>query len=473
VLVRLAMGYSAGGAGRQRTDLLDDALVYCDDDRINLMFDAVSHRSHLPASFLCVARPYAARAVGWRRLIVSARGSAMSSFLSWVDFAEEDRRKMLDVIALFAEKDTRDELGLGGIRDTFGDLLFPATSTIQTRARYFLFIPWIYQELERRRTLPADIERLARRDEIRLIHALEKGGDPNGIIGTLAQDKLARLPSNIYWAGLGRLGIRRFAGSQEQYHREFTAFHPPSTRRLVSDDEQPVENGSWSLSLPPTPSGFLDNTNFALSKREAKYLAERIWELGSTVFGKLLNSADAEPDTAFVWETRFAAKLTPSLKGQVAHAQNFSELMHGAALLYNFMLACDAKRKSLQDEYRGKLRVWSELIEGAKPRYEGWDRQRFWKIVSESTQSVSPPTRKFVDTWIDLSLHNKKLGGVADDPAAQSLIAAREVQVKRTRKRLGNPRALERWNEASGAAQIDYRWFRVKTVASDIRQGLS
>jgi hypothetical protein len=47
-------------------------------------------------------------------------------------------------------------------------LLFPATSTIQTRARYFLLIPWIHQGLERRRTLPADIERLARRDEIRL-----------------------------------------------------------------------------------------------------------------------------------------------------------------------------------------------------------------------------------------------------------------------------------------------------------------
>ena len=75
----------------------------------------------------------------------------MSSMFTWVDFAEDDRRKMADVIALFAEKDTRDELGLGGVRDTFADLLFPATSTIQTRARYFLFIPWVYQELERRR----------------------------------------------------------------------------------------------------------------------------------------------------------------------------------------------------------------------------------------------------------------------------------------------------------------------------------
>jgi hypothetical protein len=158
---------------------------------------------------------------------------------------------MADVIALFAEKDTRDELGLGGVRDTFADLLFPATSTIQTRARYFLFIPWVYQELERRRTLPADIERLARRDEIRLIHGLENGGETDGIIGTLAQDKLARSPSNIYWAGLGRLGIRRFAGSQEQFHREFAAFYPASGRRLFAEDEQVAASASWSSSLPP------------------------------------------------------------------------------------------------------------------------------------------------------------------------------------------------------------------------------
>jgi hypothetical protein len=397
----------------------------------------------------------------------------MSSMFTWVDFAEDDRRKMADVIALFSEKDTRDELGLGGIRDTFADLLFPATSTIQTRARYFLFIPWIYRELEHRRTLPTDIERLARRDEIRVIHALEKGGETDGIIGTLAQDKLARLPSSIYWAGLGRLGSRRFTGSQEQYHRDFAAFYPASGRRLVAEGEEAAESASWSSSLPSAPSGFLENTTFSLSKREAKYLAERIWEFGPTVFGSLLSSADAEIDGAFVWDTTFAAKLGPSLKSQIAHAQNFSELMHGAALLYNFMLACEAYRKRLQDEYRDELGTWAELIEAARPRYLSWDRKRFWTIVTESMHAVSPAAHKFVDGWIDHALRSAKLTGIADDVAAQSFIMAREAQVKRTRKRLGNARALERWNEASGAGQIDYRWFRVKTIANDIRQGLS
>jgi hypothetical protein len=58
----------------------------------------------------------------------------MSSMFTWVDFAEDDRRKMADVIALFAEKDTRDELGLGGVRDTFADLLFPAHFVMEPTA---------------------------------------------------------------------------------------------------------------------------------------------------------------------------------------------------------------------------------------------------------------------------------------------------------------------------------------------------
>lgn len=71
----------------------------------------------------------------------------MTSSFTWLDYSEQDKRKMLDVISLFSEKTTRDELGIGSVRDAFADLFFPGTSTIQTRARYFLFIPWIYLDL--------------------------------------------------------------------------------------------------------------------------------------------------------------------------------------------------------------------------------------------------------------------------------------------------------------------------------------
>ena len=62
----------------------------------------------------------------------------MTSTFAWLDHSEEQRRQILDVLDLFREKGTIDELGLGTIRDAFADMLFPGTSAPQTKARYFL-----------------------------------------------------------------------------------------------------------------------------------------------------------------------------------------------------------------------------------------------------------------------------------------------------------------------------------------------
>mgnify|MGYP000844970114 CR=1 FL=1 len=55
----------------------------------------------------------------------------MASVLTWLDFSERERRKALDVIDQFRDEDTRDELGIGTVRDALADLLFPGISTIQ------------------------------------------------------------------------------------------------------------------------------------------------------------------------------------------------------------------------------------------------------------------------------------------------------------------------------------------------------
>ena len=64
----------------------------------------------------------------------------MQPTLAWLDFNSAERERTQRVLALFEERDTRDELGLGGIRDSFADHFFPGTSTIQTRLRYLFFI---------------------------------------------------------------------------------------------------------------------------------------------------------------------------------------------------------------------------------------------------------------------------------------------------------------------------------------------
>ena len=57
----------------------------------------------------------------------------MSSF-AWLDTSAEEQRRVREVIALFTQKDTLDELGIGQIRDMFSDAMFPGITTIETRA---------------------------------------------------------------------------------------------------------------------------------------------------------------------------------------------------------------------------------------------------------------------------------------------------------------------------------------------------
>ena len=55
---------------------------------------------------------------------------AQMSLLAWIDFDEAKRQRAQRIMALLQERETRDELGLGGIRNSIADHLFPGTSTI-------------------------------------------------------------------------------------------------------------------------------------------------------------------------------------------------------------------------------------------------------------------------------------------------------------------------------------------------------
>jgi hypothetical protein len=56
------------------------------------------------------------------------RDAGMMSAFVWLDSSERDRRKMLDVVDLFREHDTRDELGVGSVRDAFADIFLSSNA---------------------------------------------------------------------------------------------------------------------------------------------------------------------------------------------------------------------------------------------------------------------------------------------------------------------------------------------------------
>jgi len=131
--------------------------------------------------------------------------------LGWIDFSKEDRQKALDVINLLSEQGAVDELGIGIVRDAFANYFFPGTSTIQTRAKYFLIVPYVLREAVDGR-YGKDVNRILRAIDsaekdcgIRLLEADPKA---EGVIGSRVLPKgwVARKPSDIYWNG-----IRTFA----------------------------------------------------------------------------------------------------------------------------------------------------------------------------------------------------------------------------------------------------------------------
>jgi len=197
---------------------------------------------------------------------------------------------MLEVVNLFREKGTLDELGFGTIRDTFSERFFPGTSTIQTRVRYFLFIPWIYLKLESERVASAQVDQQARRWQAALARALGAGGegDAAGVIGIQAGERLQRPPSVVYWSGLSRWGIRTFSGSLEQYHLSFDHLNQEARRGLRSDDTEgelvEASRRNWHGGLPTPPPDLFESTSFELSRPEAEYLQERILTSAPSTF---------------------------------------------------------------------------------------------------------------------------------------------------------------------------------------------
>ncbi len=122
-----------------------------------------------------------------------------------------------------------------------------------TRARYFFFVPWMYQSLERKRVSSQKILARARREEIGLIYALLDAGETDGVIGRYSKERLQRLPSNIYWLGLQAWGICTYPGSQYQYQRWLDR-HYQSLRHHSDTREDREGPASTPLQLAPPPT---------------------------------------------------------------------------------------------------------------------------------------------------------------------------------------------------------------------------
>ena len=194
----------------------------------------------------------------------------VNSFIAWVDHDQVARNRIVELMRFGHQKESRDELGIGTIRNSFSDQLFPGTSVLQTRLRYMLFIPWIYEPYEKRQLAPDKIEEEVKKFELELIERIRGSEDDDRLLGKRAGKDLKLLPSSIYWTGLGAWGIRA-----KQYEKHSQADYlrslPSSYRHKISQkslrdealrtgegEDAPIALFKTWATLPEPPSQFYD-----------------------------------------------------------------------------------------------------------------------------------------------------------------------------------------------------------------------
>lgn len=64
----------------------------------------------------------------------------------WINFTKNDHLRVSSVLDMISDAGSVDELGIGTIRDSIADALFPGISTIQTRPKYFFIISNIIKD---------------------------------------------------------------------------------------------------------------------------------------------------------------------------------------------------------------------------------------------------------------------------------------------------------------------------------------
>lgn len=302
--------------------------------------------------------------------------------LGWIDFLPEDRKRAIEALNALNER-TEDELGTGVIRDAFAGAFFPGTSTLHTRAKYFILVPCTirvmlehFSQTKKSRWALEELRKVER-ECARQMCSKCTNVESQGIIGQQELNKagwIVRPPSEIYWAGLRTFGISSIPLSVtkwlEKVERQLApkpGSGPKHSRREDEDgvtDDADTQLADWKADINIDDDIFQDFERAygakalrpELTQREADFLHEHICRStpGSLLefyltpghkLPKLNRRSDDdkainEEQTSFY---RFAMSLkegsvSPEMKALLLDACAFNRLNFAANVLYNKML---------------------------------------------------------------------------------------------------------------------------------------
>lgn len=392
--------------------------------------------------------------------------------LGWIDFSKEDRQKALDVINLLSEQGAVDELGIGIVRDAFANYFFPGTSTIQTRAKYFLIVPYILRDAVDGR-YGKDVNRILREIDAEEkecgLKLLEANPKAEGVIGTRVLPKgwVARKPSDIYWNGIRTYGIFCDYGlSIPEYVSLAVKLNTQkSSVKLGNRNDETEENEKddsdagdimnvsfWNL--PIYHDNWRDNLTIELTNEEALYLDKQIQKgaKGSLLEYVLKNRIDMNKYEDFA---SMAADLSEKVEEKLSYmmklACEFNNLVYMARVRFNVMLS--------EEENEVAVSEWDRLKPQVKRR-----ANVDLSAVFHELELHNPGTYLFLSKL-------QEAFKALDIDAADELIKKRERQLKGiNRAKLNRTKEFDH-SKWVGGGELDYRFSNARRIINDIYSG--
>lgn len=387
--------------------------------------------------------------------------------LGWIDFSKNERDKVLGVLDSLTEQGTLDELGIAPIRDGFADLFFPGTSTLQTRAKYFLLIPYACKDLEHgdvTNTSTAYTKLYAiERETAEILHR----SNPRelGIIGGEYEGKrdwIKRPPSTLYWAGLRRYGIFGGNSSLSEYlkatcalKRDKETLKKLGNRNDAEDCDDKDAGAVQSIrffSVPTYHTDWKEKLTIQLTREEAEYLKNKIrLSAPDSLLVYLLNTKNRAFFDCNSFEAISSIIDDDKLKADCEMAVGFSNFLYVLRTVYNIVISMgeNEQANSEMERLAPNLKSFSDI-----------DIEAIFLRLSIKNDKLKNFLQNSKKAMVEGNIEELKV-----------LVTNRERSIKgSSRAKTMNASSVyaDKW---IGGGYLDYRLGRVQQLLKDIFDG--
>jgi hypothetical protein len=404
----------------------------------------------------------------------------MQPTLGWTLLSREALRRA----EKHTEPDTqgvRDEIGFLALHQAYADRFFPGTSVLQTRLRYILFVPWLYNSIAQEKP-NRSIWTVLQQKELELARRL-KDSHEDGVIGGRSYPKpTSQPPSMVYWNALVSWGILRPA-IDGTYPTRSVINYALSRRRSISnlldDDKQPLEESqTFFVTLPPSPDEWNNSKvplDFRLRTSEGQFIRQHLMGVKRSgpipvpsLLARLVETRAAIAGIEYPWLQNVLKVAEGDDRDALLHAQQVAALAAIGRGIYAALVeqVCATEdKRSLPTYHRSYL---NQVINDFRLEAMKLEVNAVTNDILGLPLGILEVLRE-TQRWLKHGGHFMEL---------RPLYEKIEISRKGRRARLsqtvaGRARRAE-WNpeEHPWAGPLSYRWRNVQRLLEDLRRAL-